>query len=105
VGIGAGVLGLMGVAAGVVLGLKASSDWGDAKARCRSYPQGCDPVAVGLSQDARSAGNAATVAFVIGGIGLAGGAVIYFTAPKNVSGEKALSAGIEPWSVAISGRF
>src|SRR5262249_25935002 len=59
VGIGTGVLGFMGAAAGTVFALKASSAWSDAKARCRNYPQGCDSVAVSLAEDARSAGNAA----------------------------------------------
>jgi hypothetical protein len=105
VGIGVGVLGVMGVAAGTVFGLKASSDWSGAKSHCRSYPQGCDTVAVTLAQDARAAGNAATVAFVIGAVGLAGGAVIFFTAPKSPSTEKALGLEVRPTSVGLTYDF
>jgi hypothetical protein len=105
VGIGVGMLGVVGVAAGTVLGLKASSDWTAAKSHCRSYPQGCDNVAVTLAQDARSAGNTATVAFVVGAAGLAGGAIIFFTAPKNPSAEKTLSIRIGPTAVDLTGHF
>jgi hypothetical protein len=105
VGIGVGVVGVMGAAAGTVFGLKAGSDWTAAKSHCRSYPQGCDTVAVNLSQDARSAGNTATVAFVVGAVGLAGGALIYFTAPKNPSTEKTLSLQINPTSVGLTYRY
>jgi hypothetical protein len=105
VGIGVGVLGVMGVAAGTVFGLKASSDWSGAKTHCRSYPQGCDSVAVTLAQDARAAGNAATVAFAIGAVGLVGGAVIFFTAPKNPSTEKGLSLEVRPTKVGLTYAF
>jgi hypothetical protein len=105
VGIGLGVLGVMGFAAGTVFGLKARSNWSDAKAHCVSYPNACSEVGVGLAEDARAAGNAATVAFVIGAAGLAGGAVVFFTAPKNPNGEKKLSLAVFPRWVAVSGHF
>jgi hypothetical protein len=105
VGIGVGVLGIMGIAAGTVFGLKASSDWSDAKSHCRSYPQECDAVAAGLSADARSASDTATIAFVAGAVGIAGGAIIFFTAPRNPRRESSLSLHVQPSSVAISGRF
>jgi hypothetical protein len=95
----------MGVAAGTVFGLKASSDWSAAKSHCRSYPQGCDNIAVSQAQDARAAGNASTVAFVVGAVGLVGGAVIFFTAPKNPSAEKTLSLQAGPTAVGLTYRY
>jgi hypothetical protein len=105
VGIGVGVLGVMGLAAGTVFGLKASSDWTAAKSHCKSYPQGCDNIAVTLAQDARSAGNTATVSFVVGAVGLVGGAIIFFTAPKNPSSEKSVGLHLGPAAVDLVGRF
>ena len=105
VGIGLGVLGVMGLAAGTVLGLKARSSWDDAKAHCASFPNGCSPAGVTLAEDARASGNTSTVAFVIGVAGLAGGAIVFFTAPKNANGEKKLSIQLAPSSVALFGQF
>jgi serine/threonine-protein kinase len=105
VGIGVGVLGVVAVAAGSVFGLKAGSDWDAAKSHCTSYPHGCDAQAVSLAEDAHAASNTSTVAFVIGGAALAGGAVLFFTAPQDPSAEKTLSIRILPAAIALSGRF
>jgi hypothetical protein len=105
VGIGLGVLGVTAAAAGSVFGLKAGSDWDAAKSHCTSFPRGCDAQAVSLAEDAHAASNASTVAFVIGGAALAGGAVLFFTAPKDPSREKGLSIRIRPAAIALSGDF
>ncbi len=105
VGIGLGVLGVMGLAAGTVFGLKARSSWDDAKAHCANFPNACSPAGVTLAEDARASGNTSTVAFVIGVAGLAGGAIVFFTAPKNANGEKKLSIQLAPSSVALLGQF
>jgi hypothetical protein len=104
IGIAVGVVGVVGVAAGTVLALKASSQWKDAKAACTNYPSGCNEEASSLSKDAKSGANVATVAFVIGAAGLAGGAVLLLTAPKRPDDPK-VSLGIGPGSVALAGRF
>jgi len=98
------VVGVLGVTAGTIFGLRAKSIWADAKARCATYPSACDQAAVNLGQDAEQAGGISTVAFVIGGAGLIGGAVLYFTAPKDAP-EKALSLRVSPSFVAVAGRF
>jgi hypothetical protein len=105
VGIGLGVLGVMGLAAGTVFGLKARSSWDDAKKQCANPPNACTPAGVTLAEDARAAGNAATVAFVIGAAALAGGAIVFFTAPKNTNGERKLSLQVLPSSVTLVGQF
>jgi hypothetical protein len=104
VGIAVGAVGVLGVTAGTIFGLRAKSIWDDAKRHCPSYPGLCDQQGVALGQDAKQAGDIATVAFVIGGAGLIGGAILYFTAPKDAP-EKALSLHISPSSVTVGGRF
>jgi len=105
VGIGVGAFGLIAGVTGTVFGLKAQSAWNDAKSRCARYPLGCNGEAIALSQDARAASNASTVAFVMAGAGLAGGALLFFTAPKKTSNEKRLSLRVSPSAVVLSAHF
>jgi hypothetical protein len=104
IGIGVGVVGVLGITAGTVFGLRAKSLWTDAKTHCASLPGTCDQAGVNLGQDAQEAGGISTVAFVIGGAGLLGGAILYFTAPEDAP-EKALSLRVAPSSVSIAGQF
>jgi hypothetical protein len=105
VGVGVAVVGVIGVTAGTILGLKAKSSWSDAKSHCANYPYGCGSEGVSLGEDAKSAGNISTVAFLIGGAGLVGGAVLYFTASKDAGQEKSVSLGVLPGAVVVGGRF
>lgn len=73
--------GVVGVAVGTVFGLRTSSTWSEAQTHCRGID--CDATGVDLANQARSSGNISTVAFVAGGALLAGGAVLYFTAPRD----------------------
>jgi hypothetical protein len=41
----------------------------------------CDPTGLSPRKDASQAAGASTVAFVVGGVALAGGVVVYLTAP------------------------
>src|SRR4029079_8803787 len=52
IGIRVGVVGVLGVTAGTIFGLRAKSIWADAKARCATYPNVCDQSAINLGQDA-----------------------------------------------------
>jgi hypothetical protein len=79
---GAGVVGL-GV--GTVSGLIASSDWSKARSECNT--QTC-PNHGGAVQDhdaTTTAATVSTVGFIAGGVLLAGGAVLFFTAPSGSS--------------------
>jgi hypothetical protein len=105
VGVGVAVVGVIGVTAGTIFGLKAKASWSDAKSRCTNYPYGCGPEGVSLGEDAKSAGNISTVAFVIGGAGLVGGAILYFTASKDAGQEKSVSLGVTPRALVLGGRF
>jgi hypothetical protein len=109
VAVGLAAVGVVGVAVGSVLGLKARSNWSDAKASCTTFPYGCSSDAVGMGNDAKSAANLSTVAFVIGAAGLAGGAVLWFTASngteQKAGAERGLALGVGPASVSLMGAF
>jgi hypothetical protein len=99
-------VGVVGVGVGTVFGLKTSSTWSDAKAHCTGLE--CDRTGVQLATDAKNAGTVSTIAFVAGGALLAGGAVLFFTAPSAAS--KAGSAhdtrvGVGLGSVSMQGSF
>lgn len=82
--------------AGVFAGLAASKNR-DSKENCdQTSPNRCGPQGVGLRDDARSLANVATIATALGGVGLASGLVLFFSAPEGESppGE-ALLVGIE----------
>jgi serine/threonine-protein kinase len=77
---GAGVVGL-GVSG--VLALIANGKKQDSLKDCPHDPNVCDATGVSLRNDALSAGDAATVAFVLGAAALAGGGILWFTAPRS----------------------
>jgi hypothetical protein len=86
---------------GTYFGLKSISRHDAAAAAC---PDLCaDQHGVDLWNEATAAGNAATVAFVVGGVALAGGAVIWFTAkPSNAAGATA-GVSVGPTSLHLRG--
>lgn len=76
-----GGLGVIGVGLGAVFGVDAIGKNDD------SYEQGCignncSPEAGALRKDAQTSGTISTIAFIAGGAALAGGAVLFFTAPS-----------------------
>jgi hypothetical protein len=76
-----GGVGLVGVGAGAIFGLKAKSTWADAEERCPEAR--CNTAAdLELDDDARSSAMVSTVAFAAGGAALAGGVVLWLTAPS-----------------------
>jgi hypothetical protein len=78
---GAGVVGLV---VGSVLGLVSKSSYDHAlQTECGNNPNGCSPQGIQDGQSAHGQATASTVAFVAGGALLAGGAILYFTAPKT----------------------
>lgn len=100
--IGVGVLGVAGVAVGSVFGLKSKSKHDDAESHCDGG--NCfDTDGVALREDARSAGNVATVAFIVGGVGLAGAAVLWFTGGPSDEPKTGLVIG--PGRLALRGTF
>jgi hypothetical protein len=101
--IGAGVIGVAGVTLGTVFGLKSKSKRDSAKDYCDSSNVCSDQKGVDLRDDALAAGNISTIGFVVGAAGLAGAAVLWFTAKPAES--TAPAVGIGPGSVAVRGVF
>jgi tetratricopeptide (TPR) repeat protein len=86
-----GGIGLAAVATGAVLALVAKSKNDEAERSCTG--QACtDPRALTLTDQALTAARAADVAFVVGGVLLAGGAVMLVVAPS-------------PRGITVSGSF
>jgi serine/threonine-protein kinase len=78
---GAGVVGLA-VSAGFAA--SAKSKYNDSLSHCETVNHDlCDPSGIATRNDARSAGNVATVALGIGGAALVAGAVLWLTAPRG----------------------
>jgi hypothetical protein len=95
-----GGVGVAGLVVGSVFGILASGARGDAKTSCVgtsggtfSYPSPCDPAGKQVTDDKNSTAKSdallSTIAFVAGGVLIAGGAVLYFTAPKEHGKEAA----------------
>jgi len=103
--IASGAVGLAGVGVGTYFGLHSLAKHNQAQNVCRQLQcatsQGTD-----LWNAAVNAGNIATIAFVVGGVGVAGGLALWFTAPGSERAA-APSVGIElgPRRVGLSGNW
>ena len=98
IGIGVGAAGVVGIAVGSGLGLAAESKVNQSNATgngCTKSPDQCIAGSYGESLRTSAVGmaTASTVFFVIGAAAIAGGAVLYFTAPH---GAPAASVAIAP---------
>jgi hypothetical protein len=102
-GIVAGGIGIVGLGLGTFMGLQASSKWSDAKKECSAFPNGCTAKGVSLQKDASSQATLSTVGFIVGGVGLAAGAVLFFTAGSGK--EETVALGVGPGNVTIKGTF
>ena len=102
---GVGGAGVVAIGVGTVFGLRAKSKWDDARdGHCRD-DGGCDLAGVELTRSARKAGDISTVAFLIGGAAIAGGVVLYLTAPADAAPERTTRLELGPLHVALSGTF
>ena len=107
-------VGVVGVAAGALFVVQSSGkrkDADDAYAQCASPCLDGDPQAANvrsLDDKARSAKTLATVAFVVGGVGVATGITLFVLSNKK-SGESAGNSSLRTWvgpgSVGIAGAF
>lgn len=79
-GVAAGV-GVVGIGVGSIFGLMAKSTHDDALKHCTADRR-CDREGIDLGDKASSQATVSTVMFVAGGVLLAGGAALYFTAPR-----------------------
>jgi hypothetical protein len=78
----AGGVGIVGLAVGTIFGLQAMSLKAEADKSCSGGACATDE-AVAAGKDAHAAGNIATIGMVVGGVGLAGGLTLWFTAPEE----------------------
>ncbi len=98
----AGGVGVVGVGLGTVFGFISKAKHDDAEHHCVGSV--ChDQQGVDLKSQAITAGNVATVAFIVGGVALAGGAVLWFTAHSN--GESQAQVGLGLGTLHVAGRF
>jgi hypothetical protein len=86
---------------GSVFGLMAASKKNDAQNAC---PNDCaDQNGVNLWSDAKTEARVSDIAFIVGGVGIVGGASLWFTAkPQSGSGPSA-QVGLGPGSVQLKG--
>jgi hypothetical protein len=101
----AATLGVVGIGLGAVFGWQALSKRDDAQKIC---PTVCaDEDGVRMWQDARRAGNISTGAFIAGGVGLAGAALLWLTASpeRPVAPSAGVDVGPGQVTMALRGRW
>jgi hypothetical protein len=96
-----GGVGVAGVAAGAITGLMAMGKSSDAKATCASDGPCASRDAVDASESAKTLGLVSTIGFIAGGVGVAAGAALIFTAPKE-SDARATKTGVAPARVRVA---
>jgi hypothetical protein len=100
-GLGVAGVGVVGLVVGTVEALHAKSLWSDAKNEsCDDSGKCTTQAGVDMTNSARSAGTLATVAIGVGAAAVAGGLILYFTAPH--AEEKSASVQVVP-SLASDG--
>jgi hypothetical protein len=98
-GIAAASVGIASLTVGTIFGLQSIAKHNDASSVC---PDQCaDQNGVNLWNDARSAGNISTVGFLVGIVGLAGGAALWFSAPSNSSVAPQAQLGFGPGALQL----
>jgi hypothetical protein len=103
-----GGAGLLGLGAAGFLTVRTETTNDESRTHCRTSDfSACSQDGVNLRNDARSLGNAATVAWVGGTALLAGGVVLLLTAPKDAPETR--NAGVQlrllPAGFDVEGRF
>jgi hypothetical protein len=83
IALGVGGAGVIGIGIGSFFGLRSIAKHSDYEKLCSGGV--CEPPAGPIHDDAVAAGNASTVAFLVGGALVAGGVVIWFVAPQASS--------------------
>jgi hypothetical protein len=74
-------IGLIGVVAGTAFGLHSKSKHDQSDEHCPGGNTCADRAGVELMNDARAAGDRATLSFIVGGVGLGAAAVLWFAHP------------------------
>ncbi|MBX3231465.1 MAG: hypothetical protein KIT84_24460 [Labilithrix sp.] len=101
-----GGVGVAGLAVGTVTGLMAIGKASDAKDVCPTDGGCSSRSAVDAADSARTLGAVSTAGFIVGGVGLAAGAVLVFTAPSKRTGlHVAPNAGPNSAGLTVLGAF
>lgn len=88
----AGGVGVVGLGVGTAFGVSALSKKSDAQGAC---PNTCvTQDGVNKWSDATSTGTISTIALIVGGAGVAAGAVLWFTAPSTSSSSTQVGVGL-----------
>jgi hypothetical protein len=83
-GLVVGGAGVVGLAVGAIFVMDAKAKYNDSVKLCDGDDKNlCPPDGVSTRNDARAAGNVATVASALGAAALVAGAVLYLTAPST----------------------
>jgi serine/threonine-protein kinase len=82
IGVGVGALGIVGVGIGSAFGLTAKSKLDQSNSSHCDSADHCDSTGLGLRKDSENAATLSTILFAAGGVALAAGVVLYFTAPR-----------------------
>jgi hypothetical protein len=101
-GIVGGAVGVAGLGVGTVFGILASSSWKNAQHDCPTRT-GCPAKAMNERSTALTDATVSTIGFIAGGVLLAGGLTLFFTAPKGGSTDVGLR--VTPGGFVVSGGF
>ncbi len=91
-------LGATALIGGAIAGLHAKSVYVSAVAACNGGTVCPDDHGISLRNDATTWANVSTIAFLAGGAVFVGGAVLYFTAPRD----RTVTVGVAPWGAGLS---
>jgi serine/threonine-protein kinase len=83
IGIGLAAAGVVAAGVGTFFGLRAISSLDDADPHCNRVT--CDQRGLDLRDRSQSQANVSTVLFIVAGVAVAGGAVLFFTSPRRPS--------------------
>ena len=93
-------VGVVGLGVGTMFGLQSMSKHNEAADAC---PAACTSQSgVDLWDQARSRGNLATIGFAVGGVGLVGGALLWFTAGSERANVR---VGVGPGAIELRGTY
>jgi hypothetical protein len=96
-------VGVAGVAVGTIFGMRALSQRDDANQVCSDAC--ATPAGVDMWRDAKSTGNISTIAFVIGGVGLATAAVLWVAGKPEAPAAPSAQVGLSLGGMAVRGRW
>jgi hypothetical protein len=106
IALGVGIAGVVGLGAGIGLGVSAKGQYDDVPCTQNgSPPTGCTADEESRIDKARSRGNLGTIVGGVGIVAIAAGAALYITAPKTHAVAVAPVVSDREVGVAFSGRF